>query len=169
MNNGNCASAFDPHLLTAQFRDKARLLAVVFWGLFFFLVGGRKSGLLTQVRHFMRLVNNLIWSNIAVPPLPGKSSLVVGDMRSLKIEFFGEISPVMHCAQGDVQHRRLNVAYVLGVQFNFFSLNTGMPDYKVTLNAEGAHLLDGDLSFLRRNAGSLFKRPIGLLIPRLLL
>ena len=95
--------------------------------------------------------------------------MVVGDMRSRKIEFFGEISPVMHCAQGDVQDRRLDVAYVLGVQFNFFFAEHRHAGLQSNTIAEGAHLLDGDLSFLRRNAGSLFKRPIGLLIPRLLL
>ena len=143
MNNGNCASAFDPHLLTAQFRDKARLLAVVFWGLFFFLVGGRKSGLLTQVRHFMRLVNNLIWSNIAVPPLPGKSSLVVGDMTSLKIDFFSKIPPVIHSAQGDAQVNLLEAGYVPGLQRIRFLLYAVILMHQATFKAEGVHLLDG--------------------------
>ena len=75
-------------------------------------------------------------------------------MRSLKIVFFGKIPLVIHRAQGDVQLKPLDVAYVPGLQVNFFSLHAVMPMHQVTFKAEGEHLLDGDLSFLRRDAGS---------------
>ena len=61
---------------------------------------------------------------------------------------------VMHSQQGDVQVKLLNVAYVPGVRFILFALHAVMPKCLVTLDADGAHMLDGDLSFMRRDAGS---------------
>ena len=68
--------------------------------------------------------------------------------------FFGKIPLIMHCKQGDVQVKLLDVAYVPGVQFNMFSLHAIMPKCSVSLDAEGVHMLDGVLPFLRRDAGS---------------
>ena len=88
------------------------------------------------------------------PPPPDKTSLVVGDMRSLNVEYFGHIPIVMHSPQCEVQVRLLDVAYVPGVRFNLFSLHAVMLKCPVTLDCQGAHLLDGQLSFMRRDAGS---------------
>ena len=55
----------------------------------------------------------------------------------------------MHSQQGDVQIKLLNVAYVPGVHFNMFSLHAIMPKCSVSLDAEGVHMLDGNLSFIR--------------------
>ena len=88
------------------------------------------------------------------PPPLGRRSLVIGDMRSLKIEYFGNLPMVMHSQQGDVQIKLLNVAYVPGVHFNMFSLHAVMPKCSVSLDAEGVHMLDGELSFMRRDTGS---------------
>ena len=65
---------------------------------------------------------------------------------------------IMHSKHGDVQVKLLNVAYVPGVQFNLFSLHAVMQKCPVTLDAEGVHMLDGDLSFMRRDAGSYLVR-----------
>ena len=40
------------------------------------------------------------------------------------------------------------------MQFNLFSLHAVMPKCSVSLDAEGVHMLDGVLSFMRRDAGS---------------
>ena len=61
----------------------------------------------------------------------------------------------LHCKQGDVQVKLLNVAYIPGVQFKLFSLHAVMSKCSVSFDAEGVHMLDGVLSFLRRDAGSL--------------
>ena len=61
---------------------------------------------------------------------------------------------IMHSKHGDVQVKLLDVAYVPSVRFNLFSLHAVMPKCSVTLDADGAHMLDGDLSFMRRDAGS---------------
>ena len=61
---------------------------------------------------------------------------------------------IMHCKQGYVQVKLLDVAYAPGVQFNLFSLHTVMPKFSVSIDTEGVYVLDGGLSFLRRDAGS---------------
>ena len=61
---------------------------------------------------------------------------------------------IMHCKQGNIQVKLLDVAYVPGVQFNLFSLHAVMPKCTVSLDAEGVHMLGGVLSFLRKDAGS---------------
>ena len=61
---------------------------------------------------------------------------------------------IMHSKHVDVQIKLLNVAYVPGVHFNLFSLHAVMQKCHVTLDAEGVHMLDGELSFMRRDAGS---------------
>ena len=47
---------------------------------------------------------------------------------------------IMHCKQGDVQVKLLDVAYVPGVQLNLFSLRAVMPKCFVSLDAEGVHI-----------------------------
>ena len=88
------------------------------------------------------------------PPPPDRSTLVVSDMRSLRVQCLGKLPMIMHSKHGDVQVKLLNVAYVPGVRFNLFSLHAVMPKCSVSLDAEGVHMLDGVLSFLRRDAGS---------------
>ena len=61
---------------------------------------------------------------------------------------------IMHTKHGDVQVKLLDVAYVPGVRFNLFSLHAVIQKYHVSLDAEGVHMMDGVLSFLRRDAGS---------------
>ena len=61
---------------------------------------------------------------------------------------------VMHSPQSDVQVKLLDVAYVPGVYFNLFPLHAVMPKHSVTLNVDGARMLDGDLSFMRSDASS---------------
>ena len=64
---------------------------------------------------------------------------------------------IMHCELGDVQIKLLDVACVSGVQFKLFSLHAVMPKCSVSLDAEGVHILNGVLSFLRTDAGSYVK------------
>ena len=75
-------------------------------------------------------------------------------MRSLQVLCFGKIPMIMHCKQGDVRVKLLDVAYVPALQFNLFSLNAAMPKCSVSLDAEGVPMLDEVLSILRRDAGS---------------
>ena len=74
------------------------------------------------MRRFM-LTGNPLGMVECTPPPPGKSSLVIGDMRSLKVQCFVKISLVIHSPRCDVQVGLLDVAYVPGVRFNLFSLH----------------------------------------------
>ena len=78
----------------------------------------------------------------------------MGDMRSLQVLCFGKIPMILHCKQGVVQVKLLNVAYVPGVQFNLFSLHVVVMKFSVSLDAEGVHMLDRVRSLLRGDAGS---------------
>ena len=60
----------------------------------------------------------------------------------------------MHGAKGDLHEKRLDVAYVPGVKLNLFSLQAVIFKCSVTLNANGAHMLGGSLSLVRRDTGS---------------
>ena len=60
----------------------------------------------------------------------------------------------MNSAGGDVHVKLLNVAYVPGLRFNLFSLHAVMPICGAALDAKGAHLLNGSLTFTRRESGS---------------
>ena len=50
--------------------------------------------------------------------------------------------------------RLLDLAYVPGVRFNRFSLHAAMHTCPVTLDVWGAHILDGHMTLMRRDAGS---------------
>lgn len=56
-----------------------------------------------------------------------------------------------HSPQGDGQVQLLDVGYVPCVRSNTFSLYAVTPKHSVKMNADGAHTLDGELSFVHRN------------------
>ena len=60
----------------------------------------------------------------------------------------------MHCAKGDVQTRLINVTYIPRGRFMFFSLHAVMQMHEIPLNPERVHILDGELAFSIRGAGS---------------
>ena len=146
-NDGSCVPTFNPHLLTAHVaqQDKA--------GCDDFLGGTGREEWIADSGATFHVTGNPSGLVECTPPPLGRS-LVVSDMRSLKIQCFGSLPMVMHSQQGDVQVKLLNVAYVPAVEFNLFSLHAIMPKCSVSLDAEGVHMLDGDLSFMRRDAGS---------------
>ena len=146
-NDGSCAPTFNPHLLTAQFtlKDKNGRSGII-------RGNGRKQWVADSGATF-HVTGNPVGMVGCNPPPPGMSTLVVDDMTLLRVLCFGKIPMIMHCKQGDVQVKLLNVAHVLGVQFDLFSLHAVMPKCSASLDAEGVHMLDGVLS-LRRDAGS---------------
>lgn len=77
------------------------------------------------------LVTARVWLNASPPPVD-RSSLVVGDMKPLIIECFGKLPLSMHCTQGGVHVKLLDVEHVPGLRFNLFSLHAVMPKCRVT-------------------------------------
>ena len=147
-NNGRSTPTFDPHLLTAHVAQQGKAGCDDFFG-----ATGREEWIADSGATF-HVTGNPSGLVECAPPSLDRWSLVVGDMRSLKIQCFGSSLMVMHSQQGNVQVKLLNVAYVPGVRFNLFSLHAVTPKCPVTLDADGAHMLDGDLPFMRRDAGS---------------
>ena len=148
-SDGSCVPTSNPHLLTAHVAQQGKDgCDDFFWG-----GTGREEWVADSGATF-HVTGNPVGMVECNPPPLGRRSLVIGDMRSLKIEYFGNLPMVMHSQQGDVQIKLLNVAYVPGVHFNMFSLHAVMPKCSVSLDAEGVHMLDGELSFMRRDTGS---------------
>ena len=115
-------------------RSKARLGVMIFFG-----GAGREEWVADSGATF-HVTGNSVGMVECKPPPPDRSTLVVSDMRSLKIQCFGSLPMVMHSQQGDVQVKLLNVAYVPAVEFNLFSLHAIMPKCSVSLDAEGCLL-----------------------------
>ena len=150
-NDGSCAPTFNPHLLTAQIAQKDKDCHS---GNSNCLGGNGREQWIADSGATFHVTGNPAGMVGCKSLSPGRSTLVVGDMRSLQVLCSGKIPMIMHCKQGDVQIKLLDVAHVSGVQFNLFSLHAVMPKCSVSLDAEGVHMLDGVLSFLRRDAGS---------------
>ena len=144
-NNGRNTPTFDPHLLTALVAQQGKAGCDDFSG-----GTGREEWVADSGATF-HVTGNPSGLVECKPPPPDRRSLVVSDMRSLRVQCFGSLPMVMHSQQGDVQVKLLNVAYVPAVQFNLFSLHAVMPKCSISLDAEGVHMLDGALSFLRRD------------------
>ena len=147
-SDGSCVPTFNPHLLTAHVAQQGKAGCDDFFG-----GNGREEWIADSgaTFHVTGIPSGLVECK---PPPPDKSTLVVSDMRSLRVQCFGKLPMIMHSKHGDVQVKLLNVAYVPGVQFNLFSLHAVMPKCSVSFDAEGVHMLDGVLSFMRRDAGS---------------
>ena len=46
------------------------------------------------------------------PPPPDRSTLVIGDMRSLRVQCFGKLPMIMHSKHGDVQVKLLDLSLI---------------------------------------------------------
>lgn len=57
----------------------------------------------------------------------------------------------MHCAQGNVHVKLLNVASVFSLEFNLFYLHAVTPKCSVIMDGSGVHMLGGSLSFVHRD------------------
>ena len=154
-SSSNSPHRFNPHLLTADFVQQGKTAIDSVLGSGLIEAGGDRDMWVADSGSTFQVTGNPFGMvECRLPPPPEKSSLVVGDMRSLKIGFFGELALAMHCAKGDVKRMLMNVACLPGVKFNLCSLHAVMQMHEITLNPEGAHLLDGEQSFSIGGAGS---------------
>lgn len=65
------------------------------------------------------------------------------------VSVFGMLLLTMPCAKCDVHANMLNLVYVPGLCLDLSPLHDARPMCSVTLNTDGAHMLDGSLSLLR--------------------
>ncbi|CAN0439319.1 unnamed protein product, partial [Laminaria digitata] len=130
-SSGYSTSMFDAHLLTAQFAHQGKN----------FCDSGFKSdgfGLsesdlwVADSGATYHVTGDPTFMFECKPPPVGKGTLLVGDMRSMRVECFGKLSMVMHSAGGDLDVVLMNVAYVPGFKFHLFSLHEVMPKCSAT-------------------------------------
>ena len=87
------------------------------------------------------------------PPAPDEKYLIIGDGKKMEVQFFGCVDVVMHCAE-DVAVTLRNVAFVPGVPFDLCSFNVIQEEHVITLDHEGAHMLDGRVFFRKEKFGN---------------
>ena len=75
-----------------------------------FLVRGGEEWVADSGATF-HVTRNLFGMVNCTPSPPGKSSSVVGDMRSLKVGYFGHIPTVMHSSRCDVPVRLVDTVF----------------------------------------------------------
>ena len=96
-NDGSCAPTFNPRLLAAQITQKDKD------GHSGILGGNGKEQWIADSGATFHVTGNPAGMVGCNPPLPGRSTLVVGDMRSLQVLCLGILPLKMHCKQGDFQ------------------------------------------------------------------
>ena len=79
--------------------------------------------------------------------------MVIGDEKKMEVEFFGCVDVVMHCFE-DVAATLRNVAFLPGVPFDLCSFNVAQEEQVITLDHEGAHMLDGRVFFRKEKFGN---------------
>ena len=89
------------------------------------------------------------------PPTPAEKVLIVGDGQKLEVGVFGCVDLVMHCAE-DVAVTLRNVSYVPGVPFDL-SFNVIQEEQVITLDHNGAHMLNGRVFFRKGKIGNYVK------------
>ena len=99
-----------PHLLTAQFAQKCKD------GRSGILGGNGREQWVADSGATFHVTDNPVGMVECNPPPPDRSTLVVSDMRSLRVQCFGKLPMTMHSKHGDVQVKLLDVAYVPGVR-----------------------------------------------------
>ena len=100
------------------------------------------------------------------PSPADRSGILFGDMRPSRIECFGKLPLTMWCAKNDIDVKLLGVAYVPGLRSNLFSLHAVKPNCSVTLGADGAYMLGGSMTFVRRATWSYVEATVGSLMIR---
>ena len=86
-------------------------------------------------------------------PTPGEKYLIISDGNNIEVDCFGCVDVVIHCAE-DVAVTLTNVAFVPGVPFDLFSLNVIQEERVLTLDHNGAHMLDGRVFFHKKKFGN---------------
>ena len=115
-NDGSCVPTFNPHLLTAQFAQKDKDgRSGIFGG------NGREQWVADSGATF-HVTGNPVGMVECKPPPPDRSTLVVSDMKSLRVQCFGKLPLIMHSKHGDVQVKLLDVAYVPGVRLSLIHI-----------------------------------------------
>ena len=86
-----------------------------------------------------------------------KGALLVGDMKSIEVEWFGKLNMVTHSAGRDLGVVLMNVSRVPGLKFHLCSLLVITPKCSATMSSAGLHVMGSRLTFARGVSGSYVK------------
>ena len=93
------------------------------------------------------------------PPTVREGTLLVSDMMSMEVKYFGKLSMVMRSTGRELDLVLLNVAYAPVFKSHLFSLHEDTPKSSAMMDAAGVHLIGGRLTFARGVSGSYVKAP----------
>ena len=79
------------------------------------------------------------------PALSGRETITIGDHRKIKIECIGNMDVIFH-GQTDQRTTLIDVAYVLGLGFNLYSLYAVQRTHLIVSNASSKHIIGTNLT-----------------------
>ena len=92
----------------------------------------------------------------ARPPPPGRETITVGNRRRIKVEYVGNMDVIFH-EKSDQRITLIDVAYVLDLGFNLYSLHAVQRTHLIVSDASGTHIIGANLTFPRSSSGSYLR------------
>ena len=86
------------------------------------------------------------------PPPPGLETITIGDRRKTKVEYIGNVDVIFH-RKTDQRTTLIDVAYVLGLGFNLYSLHAVLRTHLIVSEASGTHIIGANLTFPSSSSG----------------
>ena len=87
------------------------------------------------------------------PPPPNRSRIILGDGFTNKVELVGKVDLIFH-SKTEISATLYGVSSMPGLGFNLFLFRVTQENHEITLNKNGAHLMDERLTFARKVNGS---------------
>ena len=89
----------------------------------------------------------------ARPPPPGRETIMIGDRRRIKVEYIGNMDALFH-GKSDQRITLIDVAYVLDLGFDLYSLHAVQRTRLIVSDASGTHIIGANMTFPRSSSGS---------------
>ena len=90
------------------------------------------------------------------PPPSGCETITIGDRRKIKVEYIGNMDVIFH-GQIDQRSTLIDVAYVLGLGFNLYSLYAVQKTQLIVSDASSTHIISKTLTFPRSSSRSYLR------------
>ena len=92
----------------------------------------------------------------AKPPPLGRETITIGDRRRIKVEYIGNMDAIFQ-GKSDQRITLIDVAYVLDLGFNLYSLHAAQRPHLIVSDASGTHITETNLTFPRSSSGSYLR------------
>ena len=87
--------------------------------------------------------DRIILYNLSPPP-SGCETITIGDRRNIKVEYIGNMDVIFH-GQTDQRTTLIDVEYVLGLEFNLYSLHAVQKTQLIVSDASSTHVISTNL------------------------